>query len=401
MRLRLTIFLISSLAILALIFYGPSLRSAPTSCLQTQRQECIFAESTLRVVKGMRDDNGSLVILTACDEICLRACLPTFLSRQMVDTSKIVVIAQDKSGHTYCRGLEGRHRCSLEQLSCILSGLTCPPTNENLMTFLSPAYRASLLLKAKILLAVVTEFELNILWIDLDVVLLQNPLPALLNYSQGADMLIASERWQQDSWFASDVKKLEPVMPSRFPLWDWIRFHWLMATTFRGIRREVNGGLIFIKPTLLSKQLMTRWKDRMHKEYIAWEGITRGTGSLDQTIIEQMLTTWHLTQPETNDHPKVLALSGQIAMSNCWARWPCFGFDYQRTANGSVACFMPRTVIDRAISFHANCILSLAEKAAIVSANLSYQIDEEGFWKDHNRRSRAKGTGFLLLKSPS
>ena len=359
------------------------------------KQVCDYGHSTLTEVKEICDRNRSLVILTACDEACLRISLSSFLGRGKVNEGSTVVIALDMPGNAYCKSLTRHsHHCSLELISCI-QGLHCPLKHEEIMTFLSPGYRAALLLKVNILQRVIAQFDLSVLWVDLDVIFLfQDPVPALLKYSEGADMLIASEQWRKESWFPSDVKRLESVASTKIDLLDRFYYRWLKATTYRGKRLEVNGGLIFIKATEGSRLLMARWANQMHEEYIVQQRITSGSCSLDQTVIEEVFTTWHLTKPVTKVHPTVHVLSGQIAISKCWTGWPCLGFDHQRNANGSVTCFMPQSVLDRAILFHANCA-SLSEKTAMINAQSLQVIDEDGFWKDHNRVKRARCSGLL------
>lgn len=139
----------------------------------------------------------SAVIVTSCDANCMESLLEPWLwGLRSVDAydQHAIVVANGLAALKPCQELQTRygHTCLLDKM-CIKDGVeVAHAAQAGQFNFKAQGYTMALMQKL-VWAQVILQHGVSVLWLDMDVLLLRDPLPMMLSYT-GADFMVAGER---------------------------------------------------------------------------------------------------------------------------------------------------------------------------------------------------------------
>lgn len=376
------------------------------------------------------------VILTACDENCMKAFFETWMNgihsnRDGDFSASVIVVGIGRAAYAFCRSLQ-----SIHGHQCVLDNLCLPPNAPDpaaapasRMGFRHPMYFLALLQKLT-WAELVNEQGVGVLWCDMDVFLFGNPLKFITTNMPDADFVIQSEFWDATNIFKGASCRVGPHAPVCL---ERRRFTQAPDHLDRLDSQDLssgiccsflfNGGLWLASPSAAGSSLLRMWRAAVFEDTVVRGGAWSGNAALDQDLLTGLvfngrtqapLFTWNAEQRQyqqtgevTRDPAQetIRVISAQIAQSHCggpcgWKRDNTPFHLYSRGCRdvpiasmhnhlcnrledpGSVepgaqrVCVMPQHSRDRMLSFHHNCIAQLEPKRLAMMSWLNWTVDE-------------------------
>mmetsp|Transcript_18924 Transcript_18924/g.40745 ORF Transcript_18924/g.40745 Transcript_18924/m.40745 type:complete len:477 (+) Transcript_18924:120-1550(+) len=263
----------------------------PDYCMNTTQLSHAIKQAAWRKVINGQEERA--IILVSCDLYCMENLLEPYLAylqhaKGAPANRHAIIVSNGEDAHAFCTVLQAQysHQCVLDRL--------CNPyvhMEHGGIHYRNAAYYLALV--QKLIWAVeVLRRGVAVLWLDLDIVVLSNPLEHLYRWPD-ADFMISPETWHWNRPFAGEVQQWDPSLP-------WAQ----------------NGGLWLARPTPRGRQLMEMWCSQYLVYGVVEHGIELQDMPLDQDVLDS------LVKKQTPSVPRVELTAGGKYSVNGEIEWP-------------------------------------------------------------------------------